>query len=75
MQAIQEVSVAEKWINNAQNEARVEANLRAEANRALGASDQKNKELANKLTAVERVCLSAETGLKSAEIQAEDQCK
>ena len=38
VQAIQEVFMAEKWVNDARNEARVKANLRTEANRALGAS-------------------------------------
>ena len=75
MQAIQEVSVAEEWVNDAQNEARVEANLCIEANRALGASNQKNKELVDKLTFVERARLSAEVGLKNVEAKAEDQRK
>ena len=39
---------------------------------ALGASEQKNKELTNKLVAEERACLSAEVGLKNVEEQAED---
>jgi len=39
MQAIQEVFVVEEWIRDARNEARVEANLRAEANKALGTSE------------------------------------
>ena len=38
VQAVQEVFVAEEWVKDAWNEARVEANLRAEANRALGAA-------------------------------------
>ena len=46
MQAIQEVFRAKEWVNDTRNEARVEANLHAEANQALGASKQKNKELA-----------------------------
>ena len=75
MQTIQEVFGAEEWVNDTRNGARVKANLYAEANRALGASEQKNKELANKLTAVDRAHLSAKAGLKNAEIQAEDQCK
>ena len=63
MQAIQEVFVAEEWVNDAQNESRVEAK------RALGASEQKNRELANKLVAKERACLNAEAGLKNARDQ------
>ena len=38
VQAVHEVFVAEEWIKDAWNEARVEANLRVEANRALGAA-------------------------------------
>ena len=37
VQAIQEVFVAEEWVKDARNEASVEANLRAEANKSLGA--------------------------------------
>ena len=51
MQAIQEVFVAKEWVNDARNEARVEDN------RALGAAEQKNKELACKLVAKERARL------------------
>ena len=75
MQAIQEVSVAEEWVNDAWNEAKVEANLRAEANMALGTSEQKNKELASKLIEEERARLSAEASLKNVENQAENQRK
>jgi len=41
----------------------------------MGALKQEQMELANNLTASERACLSVEAGLKSAEAQAEDQCK
>ena len=51
VQAIQEVFVAKEWVNDARNEARVEDN------RALGAAEQKNKELACKLVAKERARL------------------
>ena len=40
-QAIQEVFVAKEWVKDAQNDAQVEANLHAEVNKALGASEQK----------------------------------
>ena len=40
-QAIQKVFVAKEWVKDARNDARVEANLHAEANKALGASEQK----------------------------------
>ena len=61
--------MTKKWVKDTQNEARVEANLRAEANKALGTAEQKNKELANKLVAEERAHLSAKVGLKNAEDQ------
>ena len=39
VQAVQEVFVAEEWVKDARNETKVEANLRAKANRALGAAE------------------------------------
>ena len=75
MQAIQEVFVAEEWVKDARNEARVEANLCAKANRALGATKQDNEELTTKLTTEEKVRKSAKTNLKNAQDEAEDQHK
>ena len=66
MQAIQEVFTTEEWVKDAQNEARVEANLSAETSKALGAVEQKNQELAVKLIAEERGRKSIETSLKNA---------
>ena len=37
MKAIQEVFMAEEWMNDAQNKVKAEANLCAETNKALGA--------------------------------------
>ena len=54
MQAIQEVFAVEEWVKDARNKAKVEANLRAKANKALGAVTQENQELATKLTIEER---------------------
>ena len=34
--------MAGEWVKDAQNEARVEANFRAETNKALGVVEQKN---------------------------------
>ena len=75
MQAIQEVFVAEECVKDAQNKARVEANLCIETNKALGAMKQENQELATKLTFEEKVQRSAEAGLKNVQDQAEDQRK
>ena len=55
MQAIQEVVVAEEWIRDVRNEAKVKANLHAENHKALGATKQKNKELQANLIVEERV--------------------
>lgn len=53
----------EECIKDARNEARVEANLRAETDKTLGTAEQKNKEFMVKLTAEERARKSAEAGL------------
>ena len=37
--------MAEEWVKDAWNEARVEANLRDEADKALGTTKQENQEL------------------------------
>ena len=65
MQAILEVFTAKEWVRDAQNEARVEANLHAKTNKALGTAKQKNKELTAKLTTEEREQKSTEVGLKN----------
>ena len=66
MQAIQEVFTTEEWVKDAQNEARVKANLYVETSKALGAVEQKNQELAAKLIIEERGRKSIETSLKNA---------
>lgn len=75
MQAIQEVFTVKESVKDAQNGARVEANLRTETDKALGTAELKNKELAVKLTEEEKERRSTEAGLKNAENQAEKQCK
>ena len=55
-----------EWVKDTRNDAQVEANLRAEANKALGTSKKKNKELNSKLVAEKRARLSIETSLKNA---------
>lgn len=54
VQAIQEVFTAEEWVNETRNKAKAEAKLRADADKALGAAVQKNKELVTKLTVEQR---------------------
>ena len=58
--------MVEEWVKDARNEARVEANLRAETNIILGAVKQKNQELNAKLIVEERAQKSAKVGLKNA---------
>ena len=65
MQAIQEMYIVEEWVNDARNEAKTEANLRAKTNKALGVMKHENQELVSKLTDEERARISAEAGLKN----------
>ena len=66
MKAIHEIFVAEEWVKDAKNEARVVVNLHIKTNKALGAAKQINQELTTKLTAEERVRKNAEASLKNA---------
>ena len=66
MQAIQEVTMAEKWVRDARNEAKVKANLRVETERALGPTKQKNQELTTQLIAEERAQRSVVADLQNA---------
>ena len=75
MQVTQQFFVAEEWVWDAHNEAKVEAQSRAEVEKSLGAFKQEQAELPDKLTTLERAHLSAETFLKSLEAQVEDQRK
>ena len=63
--------IAEEWVKDTQNKARVEANLHAETNKALSIAEQKNKKLTAKLIAEEREQKSAKVGLKNAQDQVE----
>lgn len=58
--------MAEEWVKDAQNEARLADNLRVETSKALGATEQKKKKLTTKLAAEDRGRKSAEAGLKNA---------
>ena len=46
--------MAEEWVKDARNEARLAENLRTETSKALGATEKKNQEITTKLTAEER---------------------
>ena len=67
--------MAEKWIKEARNDAKNEVHLRIEAEKSLGVAKQECKELASKLITEEKERISAETKLKNAQVQAEDQRK
>ena len=67
MQIIQEVYVAKEWVNRDRNDARHKANPRLDAEKDLGAAKEENKDLATKLTALERDRNSGLAGLKNAE--------
>lgn len=60
-------------MKDARNKARLTDNLRTKTNKALGATEQKNKELNMKLAAEDRGRKSAEASLKNARAQAEEQ--
>ncbi|KAK9997167.1 hypothetical protein SO802_021853 [Lithocarpus litseifolius] len=71
----QQVYVAEDWVRDARNLAKVETQSRKEVEKSLGELKHQKLELAKKLTIEERERRSAEAGLKSAQDQAEDQQK
>ena len=72
MQVIQQVFVTKEWVKNAHDEVNAEAHSRANAEKVLGALKEEHKELTNNLKEVDKECLSALVGLKTAEVQAED---
>ena len=75
MQIIRQVFVANEWVRDARNEVRAEVHSRAKIKKSLRTLKQELTKLSNKLIAADRARLSDEAGLKSVEIQAEDQCK
>ena len=58
--------MAKEWVKDARNKARLTKNLHAETSKALGITEQKNKELGTKLAAKERRRRSVEANLKNA---------
>ena len=75
MQVTQQVYVAKDWSHNCHYIFDVEAQSRCEVEKALGIANHEKMQLAEKLKAAESARQSAETGLKPAEAQVEDQCK
>ena len=67
--------MAEDWVRNAYNKFDAEAQSRYEVEKALGTANHEKTQLAKKLKAAESAHQSAEAGLKTTEVQAEDQRK
>ena len=65
--------MAEEWVKDAHNKARLADNLRAETNKSLAIVEGGNKELALKLATADRNRRSAEAGLRTAKAQTEEQ--
>lgn len=57
--------MAEEWVKDTRNKARLAKNLCAKTSKVLGTTEQKNKELGMKLVVEERGRKSIETGLKN----------
>ena len=55
MQVTQQIFLAEEWVQDACNEAKVEVHSRAEVEKSLGAFKQEQMELFDKLVATDRV--------------------
>ena len=64
--------MAEEWVKDTRNEARLADNLRTEIDKALATAKQKNKKFTMKLAAEDRWRKSAEVGLKNAQAQVEE---
>ena len=75
MQVTQQVYVAEECVRNAHNKFEAESNFRCEVEKALVSVKEEKTQLAEKLKTSEHEHLSALAGLKTSEIQAEDQRK
>ena len=75
MQVTQQVYLAEDWVRSANNSLNVEIQNWHKVEKTLGVANHEKTQLAEKLKAAESVRKSAETGLKSAEAQSEDQRK
>ncbi|KAL0013581.1 hypothetical protein SO802_000650 [Lithocarpus litseifolius] len=73
VEVTQHVFVAEECIKRAHEDTKAEVHLRLEAERQLGTLRQERANLYGKLKKVEKARLSAQTGLKTVERQAEDQ--
>ena len=71
----QQVYVAKDWVWSATTNLNAEIQNRYDIEKALGMANHEKTQLAEKLKVVENGRKSAEARLKSAEAQAEDQCK
>ena len=62
-------------MKDAQNETRLANNLRVETSKSLATTESKNKELALKFATANRDWRSTEAGLRTVEVQADEQCQ
>ena len=67
--------MAEDWVRNAHNKFDAKSQSRREVEKALGTINHEKTQLAEKLKAAESAHQSVEAGLKTTEVQAEDQRK
>ena len=67
--------MAEEWVKDARNKARLTNNLHTETGKALVIANQKNKKLDTKLATEERGRRNVKASLKNAQDQAEKQRK
>ena len=75
MQVIQQVYMAEDWVQSANNKLDFETQNRHDVEKALGVANHEKTQFDEKLKGEESTRQSAEAGLKNAEAQAEDQHK
>ena len=75
MQVTQQVYVVEDWVQSATNSLNAEIQNRHDIEKALGVVNHEKTQLAEKLKVVESRQKSAEAGLRSVEVQVEDQRK
>ena len=67
--------MTEDWVKDARSEAKAEFNARSEVEKELGTLKESQTKLSEQLKKVVKANDSSEVGLRTAEKQAEEQCK
>ena len=67
--------MTEDWVKDARSEAKAEFNARSEVEKELGTLKESQTKLFEQLKKVVKANDSSEVGLRTAEKQAEEQCK